>query len=69
VKEDLESGRSRFLPARAGEAYLIHNRVWHRSGRNTTGRRRAALSICYMSAETQCLRRRRAPRSFVRLFD
>jgi hypothetical protein len=68
VAEDLRSGRSRMLPARAGEAYLIHNHVWHRSGRNTTGRRRAALSICYMSASTRCLRRRRAPRSFLRLF-
>jgi hypothetical protein len=68
VEDDLRAGRSRMLPARAGEAYLIHNRVWHRSGRNATGKRRAALSVCYMSAATRCLRRRRAPRSFVRLF-
>ncbi len=57
------------LPARAGEAILIHNHVWHRSGRNTTGRPRRALSVCYMSADTRCLRKKRAPRDFVRLFD
>jgi hypothetical protein len=56
------------LPARAGEAILIHNHVWHRSGRNHTGRPRRALSACYMSADTRCLRTRRAPREFVRLF-
>jgi hypothetical protein len=57
------------LPARAGEAMLIHNHVWHRSGRNHTGHRRSALSICYMSAATRCLRTKRAPRQFVRVFD
>jgi hypothetical protein len=57
------------LPARAGEAMLIHNHLWHRSGVSRSGRRRSALSICYMSAETRCLRKKRAPRQFVRLFD
>jgi hypothetical protein len=57
------------LPARAGEAILIHNHLWHRSGVNTTGKRRSALSICYMSAATRCLRKRHAPREFVRLFN
>jgi phytanoyl-CoA hydroxylase len=56
------------LPARAGEVILLHNHVWHRSGRNTTGRTRRALSVCYMSAETRCTRKKRAPRQFVRLF-
>lgn len=56
------------LPAQAGEVLLLHNHVWHRSGRNTTGRARRALSVCYMSADTRCTRRKRAPRSFVRLF-
>ena len=57
------------LPARAGEAILIHNHLWHRSGLNATGRRRSALSICLMTASTRCLRKKREPRRFVRLFD
>jgi hypothetical protein len=56
------------LPARAGEVLLIHNLVWHRSQRNHTAAPRRALSICYMSAATRCLRTRRAPRQFVRPF-
>lgn len=56
------------VPARAGEALLIHNWVWHRSGRNRPGQRRLAFSACYMSAATHCLRKRRAPRRFVELF-
>ena len=43
------------LPARAGEALLLHNHVWHRSGRNTTGRPRRAFTVCYMSAATKRL--------------
>jgi len=69
VDEDVNEGRVLPLPARAGEAILIHNRLWHRSGVNTTGLRRSALSICYMSASTKCLRKRRAPREFVRVFE
>ncbi len=57
------------LPARAGESMLIHNHLWHRSRRNATGRRRSALSVCLMSANTRCLRKKREPRRFVRLFD
>lgn len=60
--------RSIHLPAAAGEAILIHNYVWHRSGVNRTGHPRRALSICYMSARTRCLRTKRAPREFVRVF-
>jgi phytanoyl-CoA hydroxylase len=56
------------LPARAGEAILIHNHAWHRSGVNATGAPRRALSICYMPASTRCLRKRRAPREFHRVF-
>jgi phytanoyl-CoA hydroxylase len=56
------------LPARAGEAILIHNYAWHRSGVNTTGRPRRALSVCYMPASTRCLRKKRAPREFHRVF-
>jgi len=57
------------LPARAGEALLLHNLLWHRSGTSRTGRPRRAFSVCLMSAETRCLRKRRAPRVFPRVFD
>ncbi len=56
------------LPAKAGEAILIHNHLWHRSLVNRTGKTRRAFSVCYMSAETRCTRKKRAPREFVRVF-
>lgn len=56
------------ITARAGESVLIHNLVWHASGPNTTPSRRRALSICYLDARTRCLRTKRAPRDFVRVF-
>jgi ectoine hydroxylase-related dioxygenase (phytanoyl-CoA dioxygenase family) len=56
------------VPAAAGDVVLIHNHVWHRSGRNRTGRPRRALTVCLMSAATRCLRKRRAPREFYALF-
>jgi phytanoyl-CoA hydroxylase len=56
------------LPALAGEVILVHNKLWHRSGRSRTGKRRLALSICYMSAATRCLRKKRAPRVFFPVF-
>jgi phytanoyl-CoA hydroxylase len=61
--------RALALPSRAGEALLIHNHLWHRSGANSTGRDRRAMTICYMPAATRCLRKKRAPRSFVRVFQ
>lgn len=57
------------LPARAGEGLLIHNHLWHRSRVNRTGKRRSAVSFCYMSAATRCRRTKRAPRTFVRVFE
>ncbi len=56
------------VPVEAGEALLIHNYLWHCSGKNTSGRARRALTVCYMSAETRCLRKKRAPREFFRVF-
>jgi len=56
------------VPTVAGESLLIHNYVWHRSGKNRPGQRRLAFSACYMSASIRCLRRRRAPRQFFRAF-
>ena len=56
------------LPTLRGEVLLLHNHVWHRSSANATGRTRRALSFCYMPASTRCLRKKRAPRTFERLF-
>lgn len=72
IPDALSSPRAsdgRPLSARAGEALLLHNLVWHRSGTSRTGQVRRAFSVCLMSAETRCLRRRRAPRVFPRVFD
>jgi ectoine hydroxylase-related dioxygenase (phytanoyl-CoA dioxygenase family) len=52
------------LPAAAGEAILLHNLVWHRSGTNGTAQPRRAMSIAYIPANTRCLRKKRAPRTF-----
>jgi hypothetical protein len=57
------------LPAQAGDVVLIHNHLWHRSGVNRTPRPRRAFTVCFMSAETRCLRKKRAPREFVRVFE
>jgi hypothetical protein len=62
------NARAHAVPARAGEALLIHNHTWHRSGVNTTSAPRRAFTVCYMPADTRCLRKKRAPREFVRVF-
>jgi hypothetical protein len=56
------------VPAAAGEALLIHNMLWHRSGLNRTGRARRAFTVSYIPGSTRCTRRRRAPREFLRVF-
>jgi len=56
------------LPALAGESILIHNHVWHRSGRGRPGLRRRAFSACYMDADTRCVRKKKAPRAFHPVF-
>jgi hypothetical protein len=56
------------VPAQAGDVLLIHNYVWHRSGVNRTGHPRRAVTVCYMSAAVTCLRKKRAPRQFLRAF-
>jgi hypothetical protein len=61
--------RKLVLPAVAGEVLLIHNHLWHRSGTNASGRPRRAFTVAFMSASTRCTRRRRAPRTFVRVFE
>lgn len=56
------------LPAEAGEVLLIHNHLWHRSRRSQSGKARRALTVCYMDGATRCLRTKRAPRVFPRVF-
>lgn len=61
-------GRTRSLPARAGEAVLLHNHTWHSSGQNTTQQARRAISISFLSGDTRCNRKKRAPRVFYPVF-
>jgi phytanoyl-CoA hydroxylase len=68
VHESNAESRLLHLPARAGESLLIHNYLWHRSRRNTTRVTRRAFTVCYMSGSTRCTRKKRAPRSFVRVW-
>ncbi|XXF74965.1 phytanoyl-CoA dioxygenase family protein [Myxococcaceae bacterium GXIMD 01537] len=68
VAEADAEARGVLLPVRAGEALLLHNHVWHRSGRSLTGQRRRGFSACYMSADTRCVRKKKAPRVFPPLF-
>lgn len=56
------------LPVKVGEALLIHNYLWHRSGRGREEQHRQAFSACYMSSETRCLRTRKTPRTFPLIF-
>lgn len=56
------------LPVKAGEVLLLHNHLWHRSARTQRGQARRALSVCYMDGATQCRRKKRAPRAFVRVW-
>jgi len=57
------------LPAKAGDTILIHNHAWHRSGLNHSDSPRRAVTVCYMPGSVRCLRTKRAPRTFHRVFD
>ena len=57
------------LPARAGEAIVLHNHLWHRSGVNSSQGPRRAVGISYLDGATRCRRTRRTPRKFPRVFD
>jgi hypothetical protein len=57
------------LPVAEGEALLIHNHLWHRSGRNSTPNARRAIGISYLNGTTRCTRKRRTPREFKRVFE
>ena len=67
AERDAEANRV-LLPASTGEALMIHNHAWHRSGRNTTEYPRRAIGISYLSGDTRCTRRRRSPRVFKKMF-
>jgi hypothetical protein len=69
VKERAAEERGVAVPAEAGEVIVLHNYAWHRSGVNRTAMPRRAVSVCYMSAETRCTRKKRAARQFVRVFE
>jgi phytanoyl-CoA hydroxylase len=56
------------IPTVAGEVLILHNHVWHRSGRTSTGKPRRALSVCYMEGATRCRRQKRTPRTFFRVW-
>ena len=56
------------LPAAEGEVLTIHNHTWHRAQVNRSGRPRRILTVCYMSADTKCLRKKHAPRVFFPVF-
>ncbi len=57
------------VPAKAGDVVLLHNLVWHASGLNYTPSIRRAFSACLLSADNRCTRRRKTPRTFMRIFD
>jgi phytanoyl-CoA hydroxylase len=56
------------VPARAGDVVLIHNLVWHASGRNRTPAPRRCFSVGLLDADTRCVRKKKAPRIFPTLF-
>lgn len=56
------------VPVEAGEALLIHNHVWHRSGGNRTAKPRRGFGVSYLRGDTRCRRRKRTPREFLPVF-
>lgn len=56
------------VPAAAGDVLLLHNYLWHRSGKNGSDAPRRAFTVAYLDGETRCRRRKRAPREFPLLF-
>ena len=62
------AGHEVAVPARAGDVILVHNLVWHRSGPNGTDQPRRAFTTAYLDGATRCLRKKRAPRKFPRVW-
>lgn len=68
AREDA-AARSMPLPVAAGESVLLHNLVWHRSGKTQTGKRRLGFSACYLPEDVRCVRTKRKPRTFPVVFS
>lgn len=66
-RQDVEAKVVR-LPVEAGESVLLHNLVWHRSGKTSTGQRRLGFSACYLSDDIRCVRKKKTPRTFFEVF-
>jgi len=49
-------GSGVFLELEPGESFLMHNLLFHRSGRNSTNIPRRAYSVCYMDGATRDVR-------------
>ena len=56
------------VPAAAGDVVILHNFAWHASGLNTTPKARRGFSVCLLPASTRCTRKKKTPRTFVRVF-
>jgi phytanoyl-CoA hydroxylase len=69
VDDNCGRNTTTLLPAKAGESVLLHNHTWHRSAKNETQQARRAISISFLSADTRCTRKRRAPRTFRPVFE
>jgi phytanoyl-CoA hydroxylase len=69
LREARVEERKVLVPARAGEVLLVHNHLFHGSGVNATDKPRRGLTVCYMSASVRCMRTRRPPRVFPRVFE
>ena len=56
---DVDDGKSVYMPVKAGQFSMHHERTWHASSPNPSDRRRVGLSFFYMPAHTKSLLGRR----------
>lgn len=68
VREREADAKALALPVLAGESVLLHNLVWHRSGKTQTGKRRLGFSACYLPASVRCVRKKKKARQFFEVF-
>lgn len=73
VPENLVAARGALkvepLPVVAGESVLLHNLLWHRSGKSAVGHRRLGFSACYLPESVRCVRKRGVSRQFFEVFS
>ena len=55
----VDDGKSEFMPVKAGQFSMHHERAWHASSPNPSDRRRVGVSFFYMPAHTRSLLGRR----------